>query len=106
MKTPACRVPAWFSRMRLLACAATGLFSGLVAASANSPGGGTGKGPDVTVRDNGDGTATMANGICGFADNLSVSPAEMSKRPLPVPSQTMTWYEQVMPYRRGQIAGQ
>lgn len=44
--------------------------------------------------------------FCGFADNLSVSPAEMSKRPLPVPSQAMTWYEQVKPYRRGQIVGQ
>jgi rhamnogalacturonan endolyase len=32
-------------------------------ASANVPGGGTGKGPDVTLQDNGDGTVTMANGI-------------------------------------------
>src|SRR4051812_40198041 len=32
-------------------------------ASANIPGGGTGKGPDATVTDNGDGTVTMGNGI-------------------------------------------
>ena len=67
--------------MHLLSCAAAVLFSRLATTSANQPGGGTGKGPDVTVRDNGDGTATMANGICGFADNLSVSPAEMCKTP-------------------------
>ena len=30
---------------------------------ANLPGGGTGKGADVTVKDNGDGTVTMGNGI-------------------------------------------
>jgi rhamnogalacturonan endolyase len=32
-------------------------------AAGNIPGGGTGKGPDVKVTDNGDGTVTMANGI-------------------------------------------
>ena len=32
-------------------------------ASANTPGGGTGKGPDVAVKDNGDDTVTMSNGI-------------------------------------------
>ncbi|MDQ2730455.1 MAG: polysaccharide lyase family protein, partial [Armatimonadota bacterium] len=33
------------------------------AASANIPGGGTGRGPDVTVTENGDGTVTMSNGL-------------------------------------------
>ncbi len=50
-------------KTRVLTCMAAVLFSGLVTTSANSPGGGTGKGPDVTVRDNGDGTVTVANGI-------------------------------------------
>ncbi len=49
--------------MRLLTCTVALLLSGLAAASANLPGGGTGKGPDVSVRDNGYGTVTMANGI-------------------------------------------
>jgi rhamnogalacturonan endolyase len=39
------------------------LESLLRAASANIAGGGTGKGPDVTVMDNGDGSVTMSNGI-------------------------------------------
>ena len=39
-----------------------GLLLSIIPVVANSPGGGTGTGPDVTVTDNGDGTVTMANG--------------------------------------------
>ena len=39
------------------------LFSPQAAPAANTPGGGTGAGQNVTVADNGDGTVTMANGI-------------------------------------------
>jgi hypothetical protein len=35
-------------------------------ASANAPGGVTGPGPDVTVKDSGDDTVTMANGIASI----------------------------------------
>ena len=50
-------------RLSLLISLPVALFFISLSAWANLPGGGTGKGPDVTVKDNGDGTVTMANGI-------------------------------------------
>ncbi len=53
-----CNVP-----LASLVSLALALALGPRIACANIPGGGTGAGPDVTVTDNGDGTATMANGL-------------------------------------------
>ena len=50
-------------RLTLLLSLSIALLFSPTLASANVPGGGTGKGPDVTVTDNGDGTVTMANGV-------------------------------------------
>ncbi len=49
-------------RLFLTALLAALVFAPFLA-SANNAGGGNGTGPDVTVKDNGDGTVTMANGI-------------------------------------------
>src|SRR3954466_14908360 len=42
------------------------MTSSLATASANTAADGTGAGPNVTVRDNGDDTVTMANGIASI----------------------------------------
>ncbi len=48
---------------RLILLAAVVFICANTAQAENIPGGGTGKGPDVTVTDNGDGTVSMANGV-------------------------------------------
>ena len=63
MKRPPLLSRDGFFRERALTCVAIVLLFGTAAASANLAGGGTGKGPDVSVHDNGDDTVTMTNGI-------------------------------------------
>lgn len=50
-------------RLTLLLFASIALSLAGPPVMANAPGGGTGTGPAVTVKDNGDGTVTMANGV-------------------------------------------
>ena len=50
-------------RLTLLLALSIALSFIPTSAAANVPGGGTGKGPDVTMHDNDDGTVTMGNGM-------------------------------------------
>lgn len=52
-----------FKRLSLLISLSVAVSFCPTTASANTPGGGKGTGPNVTVMDHGDGTVTMANGI-------------------------------------------